>query len=105
LYKCFVISDCIPNINIEILSSSGGAKYHKEVTKQKQRWLQDYGIRYKQNIIPGSKLKANYARGSDTILVDDTDYVIQGFIDKGGIGILHRDLGNTRQLILDALAV
>jgi hypothetical protein len=97
--------DSIPNINIEILSSSGGAKYHKEVTEQKQKWLKDHGITYKQNIIAGSRLKANYARGSDTILVDDTDYVIQGFIDKGGIGILHRDLGNTKQLILDALAV
>lgn len=97
--------DNIPNINIEILSSSGGAKYHKEVTEQKQKWLQDHGIKYKQNIIPGSRLKANYAKGSDTILVDDTDYVIAGFIENGGIGILHRDLGNTKQLIIDALAV
>jgi hypothetical protein len=97
--------DSIPNINIEILSSSGGPKFHKEVTEQKQKWLQDHGIKHKQNIIPGSRLKANYARGSDTILVDDTDYVIAGFIEKGGIGILHRDLGNTKQLILDALAV
>lgn len=97
--------DTIPNVNIEILSSSGGPKFHKEVTEQKQKWLKDHGVTYKQNIIPGSRLKANYARGADTILVDDTDYVIQGFIDKGGIGILHRDLGNTKQLILDALAV
>lgn len=95
----------IPNINIEILSSSGGELYHKEVTEQKQKWLQDHGITYKQNIIPGSRLKANYAKGADTILVDDTDYVIEGFIEKGGIGILHRDLGNTKQLILNALAV
>ena len=92
--------DSIPNINIEILSSSGGPKYHKEVTEQKQKWLQDHGIKYKQNIIPGSRLK-----GANTILVDDTDYVIEGFIDNGGIGILHRDLGNTKRLILDALAI
>ena len=97
--------DNIPNINIEILSSSGGAKYHKEVTEQKQKWLQDHGIKYKQNIVPGSGLKSKYAIGSDTILVDDTDYVIDAFIKKGGIGILHRDLGNTKQLIIDALAV
>lgn len=97
--------DNIPNVNIEILSSSGGPKYHKEVTEQKQKWLQQNGIKYKCNIIPGSRLKANYAKGADTILVDDTDYVIEGFIEKGGIGILHRDLGNTKQLILDALAV
>lgn len=97
--------DAIPNINVEILSSSGGPKYHKEVTEQKQKWLKDHGIKYKQNIVPGSGLKASYARGADTILVDDTDYVIAGFIGKGGIGILHKDLGNTKHLILDALAV
>jgi len=95
----------IPNINIEILSSSGGELYHKEVTEQKQKWFKDHGITYKQNIVPGSSLKKDYARGNDTILVDDTDYVIEGFIEKGGIGILHRDLGNTKQLILNALAV
>lgn len=97
--------DSIPNINIEILSSSGGPKYHKEVTEQKQKWLQDHGIKYKQNIIPGSGLKGTYAKGVNTILVDDTDYVIEGFINNGGIGILHRDLGNTKRLILDALAI
>ena len=97
--------DAIPNIDIQILSSSGGAKYHKEVTEQKQKWLQDHNIKYKANIIPGSRLKANYAGGPNTILVDDTDYVIAGFIENGGIGILHRDLGNTKQLIIDALAV
>jgi hypothetical protein len=97
--------DSIPNINIEILSSSGGPKYHKEVTEQKQKWLQDHGIKYKANIIPGSRLKGTYARGADTILVDDTDYVIESFINNGGIGILHRDLGNTKRLILDALAI
>lgn len=97
--------DSIPNINIEILSSSGGPKYHKEVTQQKQKWLQDHGIKYKQNIIPGSRLKGAYARDANTILIDDTDYVIEGFISNGGIGILHRDLGNTKRLILDALAV
>lgn len=97
--------DSIPNINIEILSSSGGHKYHREVSEQKERWLREHNITYKRNITPGSRLKGGYARGADTILVDDTDYVIETFIDKGGIGILHRDLGNTKKLILDALAV
>ena len=77
----------------------------QEKTEQKQKWLQDHGIKYKQNIVPGSGLKSKYAIGSDTILVDDTDYVIDAYIKKGGIGILHRDLGNTKQLIIDALAV
>ena len=97
--------DSIPNINIEILSSSGGPKYHKEVTEQKQKWLKDHGIKYKANIVPGSGVKSTYAKDADTILVDDTDYVVDAFIKKGGIGILHRDLGNTKQLILDAIAV
>lgn len=97
--------DNIPNINIEILSSSGGYTHHKKVFEQKEKWLQEHNIKYKVNITPGSRLKGDYARGADTILVDDTDYVIETFINKGGIGILHRDLGNTKQLILDALAV
>lgn len=90
-------------VNIEILSSSGGHRFHTEVTKQKQKWLRDHNITYKPNIIPGSRLKAGHAKGSNTILVDDTDYVIEGFIRRGGIGIWHVDLNNTIKLIELAL--
>lgn len=96
--------DTLKDVNIEILSSSGGHRYHEEVTAQKKQWLSDNNIKFKQNITPGSRLKSGYAKGSQTILVDDTDYVIEGFINKGGIGILHRDIGETIRLIKEALS-
>lgn len=88
----------IKDVPIEILSSSGGLKYHAEVTMQKTTWLCERGIPYKANIVPGSKLKAEYADPS-IVLVDDTDYVIDGFVNAGGIGILHKDVSETIQTL------
>ena len=96
-------ANSLEGIKVEILSSSGGHTYHDEVTNQKKLWLKEHNINYHANITPGSRLKANYANGAKTILVDDTDYVIEGFIDKGGIGILHRDVGETIRLIKEAI--
>lgn len=82
------------NVPIEILSSSGGERYYGEVTAQKIHWLRNHGIDYKANIVPGRKRKKEYAT-EDTILIDDTDDVIEDFIHAGGIGILHKDSGKT----------
>jgi hypothetical protein len=79
----------IRNVPIEMLTSSGGQKHHSEVTIQKTQWLCEHGFEYKPNVCPGSRLKAEYAT-STTVLVDDTDYVIDGFVKAGGIGILHK---------------
>ena len=84
----------IPNIEIEMLTSSGGMKYHTEVTIQKTQWLCERGIEFKINTVPGRKLKAAYAT-STTILVDDTPDVIDGFVKAGGIGILHNNVNET----------
>ena len=84
----------IPNIEIEMLTSSGGQEHHTEVAIQKTQWLCEHGILYKPNICPGSRLKAQYAHPT-IILVDDTDYVIDGFVKAGGIGILHSDVNET----------
>jgi hypothetical protein len=90
----------IPNIEIEMLTSSGGQKHHTEVSIQKTQWLCERGILYKANICPGSRLKAQYADPS-IILIDDTDYVLDGFVKAGGIGILHKNVNETiRQLEL-----
>lgn len=86
----------IPNVTIEILSSSGGLKHHDEVMAQKISWLCEHGIPYKANICPGSRLKGEYADPS-IILIDDTDYVLDGFVKAGGIGILHKDVNETIQ--------
>lgn len=92
----------IKNVEIEILSSSGGQKHHAEVTKQKTIWLCEHGIPYKANIVPGSRLKAEHA-SPFIALVDDTDYVIDGFVKAGGIGILHSDVKETIEKIKSVL--
>jgi hypothetical protein len=76
------------NVNLEILSSSGGQKYHTEVTAQKKKWLKDHGINIPVNIVPGRMLKSNYAT-ANSLLIDDTPDVIMGFHEAGGYGILY----------------
>lgn len=88
----------LPNVTVEILSSSGGKKYHDEVTEQKKYWLESKGLNFKPNIVAGRKLKCQYAT-PDSILIDDTYDVIQSFNDAGGIGIHHKEIGNTLLLL------
>lgn len=77
-------------VDIEILSSSGGALHHSEVERQKKIWLNDRLLDYPVNIVPGGSKKAAFAT-PDSILIDDTERVINKFRAAGGIGILHRD--------------
>jgi hypothetical protein len=79
---------------VEILSSSGGEKFHSEVAAQKVMWLCDKGIPYKANIVPGRKHKTAYAT-PETILIDDTEDIIVNFNAAGGVGILHKDINVT----------
>ena len=48
--------------------------------------------------VAGRKKKAEYAT-PDSILIDDTDDVIKAFREAGGIGIHHKDVGNTIMLL------
>ena len=88
---------------IEILTSSGGVKYHDLVAEQKDIWLKKQGLTYKRNVVPGRSLKAAYAT-PNTILIDDTEDVIVAFNKAGGIGILHKDIGETVQTLDSVLA-
>jgi hypothetical protein len=83
-----------PEIEVEILTSSGGVKFHEQVKEQKKVWLKKYGIAYKPHVVPGRKHKKDYAT-PETILIDDTEDVIENFNKAGGIGILHRDAKET----------
>jgi FMN phosphatase YigB (HAD superfamily) len=83
-----------PSIHVEILSSSGGERFHGEVTAQKIKWLRSHGINYKTNIVPGRKHKKYWAK-SDTVIIDDTPDVISSWNKAGGIGILHKDVKET----------
>lgn len=91
------------NIQVEILSSSGGRKYHDKVADQKTRWLQKHGIGYKTNFVPGRSLKSKYAT-PDSVLVDDTPEVIDSFIKAGGIGILHVNLEDTFKKLVELVS-
>jgi hypothetical protein len=86
--------------SVEILSSSGGNKYHDEVEIQKKVWVKRMNLseKWKVNVVAGRKLKAEYAT-PDSILIDDTLDVIQAFNVAGGIGIHHKDVGNTIMLL------
>ena len=79
---------------VEILSSSGGERFHSEVAAQKVVWLCNKGIPYKANIVPGRKHKTAYAT-PETILIDDTEDIIVNFNAAGGLGILHKDINET----------
>lgn len=85
-------------VNVEILSSSGGKKFHNEVSEQKHEWLNNLGVNYTRNFVPGRILKRNYAT-PDSILVDDTEDVIDAFRSAGGIAILHRDANETIEML------
>lgn len=77
-------------VDVEILSSSGGALHHSEVEMQKKIWLNSKFLHYPVNIVPGGSKKAAFA-APDCVLIDDTPRVVEKFRAAGGIAILHRD--------------
>jgi hypothetical protein len=89
-----------PIDSVEILSSSGGNKYHDLVVEQKKNWIKTFNLpeQWKINIVAGRKKKAEFAT-PDSVLIDDTLDVIEAFNKAGGIGIHHKDVGNTIMLL------
>ena len=90
------------NVPVEILSSSGGKTNHDEVKKQKKVWLNQNNIDLPANIVPGRAFKVDYAK-PNTILIDDTEDVIEDFNMAGGIGILHTDAAKTIAIVKSLL--
>lgn len=87
------------DIPVELLTSSGGVKNHDEVARQKRVWLDNNGLgKLKANVVAGRKHKAEYAT-PNAILIDDTQDIIQSFNAAGGIGILHKEIGNTLMML------
>lgn len=84
--------------HIEILSSSGGQKFHEQVTEQKKTWLRNHGIDVPVNIVPGRRIKANYADASK-LLIDDTPDVIMSFHEAGGYAIQHESAPRTIKMM------
>ena len=82
------------NVPTQMLTSSSDEQRHDAVSKQKCVWLEKHGITFNPIIVPGKKLKQNYA-APDKILIDDMEVNINQWRAKGGIGILHKDWTTT----------
>jgi hypothetical protein len=82
-------------IPVEILSSSGGKHRYDEVVAQKTKWLQDRGINYVVNIVPGKRHKKEYATSNMFLLIDDLVANCTDFSDAGGQSILHTSAEDT----------
>ena len=89
-YKIFEKLDMMPDIKVEILTSTGTHNPFQsdEAKRQKTKWLLQHGIEYKPNFSQSKSEKAAYATPR-TILIDDSIGCISPFIEAGGHGILH----------------
>jgi hypothetical protein len=86
------------NVLTQMLTSSSDEKRHDAVSRQKKLWLEKHGITFYPIIVPGKKLKQNYAE-PDCILIDDMEINIEQWRAKGGIGILHKDWHTTMAIL------
>lgn len=88
--------------DIEILSSTGGEKFHNKVSYDKRKWLDTWRITYKPNLVPGRGKKKEFADGY-SILIDDTPDVIDAWKEAGGWGILYE--GDVDKTINEVYAI
>ena len=78
----------------QILSSTASQKRQEAISKQKTKWLETHDIDFQRNFVPGKHLKKKYAR-TDTLIIDDTESVINDWRAAGGVAILHRNVPDT----------
>jgi hypothetical protein len=78
------------DIPVEILSSTAREERHQEIGEQKDSWLSNHNINYPRNFVPGKSLKYKFADPS-SIIIDDTQSVIDDWKKAGGIAIHHKD--------------
>lgn len=78
----------------EILSSTARVEHHSSISAQKDEWLKHHNINYVQNFVPGKHLKYRFAT-QNSIIIDDTQSVINDWNKAGGIGIHHTSANYT----------
>jgi len=78
----------------QILSSTASPNRHEAISKQKIEWLETQGIDFQRNLVPGKELKKKYAR-TDTLIIDDTESIIDDWRAAGGVAILHKNVADT----------
>ena len=86
------------SVPTQILSSTANEKRYDAISKQKMIWLQTHGITFNPIFVPGKKHKYKYAT-PDSIIIDDTESVIDDWKKAGGIGILHKDWMTTLAIL------
>ena len=86
------------NVPTQMLTSTANEKRFDAISKQKMIWLQDKGITFNPIFVPGKRLKYKYAT-PDSIIIDDTESVIDDWRKAGGIGILHKDWPTTLAIL------
>ena len=91
-------------VPIEILSSTARPSSNAQISLQKQKWLDKHKITYHANFVPGKALKAKYA-DENSIIIDDTESVIDDWKKAGGTGILHKDALTTIAILSTLLSV
>jgi beta-phosphoglucomutase-like phosphatase (HAD superfamily) len=82
-------------IPIIILSSTSSENRDDKIRPQKMEWLKKHKIDFPVILVPGARLKKDYAT-PDSILIDDTSKNIDDWRREGGIGILYENLLHTR---------
>jgi hypothetical protein len=92
----YTLKNYLDSLPIEkcILSSTGRKEKHMDVSTQKMIWLADKDVSWAKIFVPGKHLKKQYAN-SNSILIDDTESVINDWNEAGGIGILHKNAKTT----------
>jgi len=78
----------------EILSSTARVDNHSSISAQKDEWLKYHNINYVQNFVPGKHLKYRFAT-PNSIIIDDTNSVIDDWNNAGGIGLHHTSAKST----------
>ena len=85
-------------LNAKILSALGKSdKIDKQTTQGKLMWLRHNipSLQLEDIILVDNKHKKRHYSKPGDIIIDDTEIVIQEWIKKGGIGILHKTASDT----------
>lgn len=83
---------------LEICTSAGGVERYEDVKQQKETWLKTHGMgEFKAHVVKYGSLKAKVIDDTQyrDILIDDTQRVIDHFVDAGGEAILHTSAAST----------
>lgn len=83
-------------LHVKILSATG-RDANGQAAKGKTMWLRHHLPHLKESdiiLVPNKHKKRHYSKPGD-IIIDDTPVVIQEWIHKGGIGILHKSAADT----------